>query len=747
VERGANGEGYNFRMNRYFLPVLCFVFLFAGCANVAPTAEPAQVVVVEEERGRETAVAIDSVEDVLPTDTPAPSATPPHTPSPTVTSIETATMTLTPVPTLSIRVNAGTAVPQSNQPITTDNVNQLTELARWGRGVINDIALSGNGRWLAVGTATGVYIHDTEDLKTSKHLKTAYPVKSVAISPDGSVVATNGINDHVQVWDVDQEKLLYDKSIKSNVFDLKFSPSGEQIILSSHEGVKILLSTDGSIIKTYPDALDAEFSLDNTKLAAWNRDLLSLYTWPDGELLRQTEPASFFIKEHGEVVSEIGDAQFLLEDELLMSALPIHSGYGIPTGHILIQDASDGHVVLTGYGNSRLSEPTKYVCNEPVFYWHPPASPAPWQMELTSDGQIAAFVFYDDGYSDDVQHYTSVRFYQMETERFLYDVEEGIIDIAIAPDEETWFAGLQDGRLQIRSLSDGSVLDSVADYDAPALKTAVSPDNQWVAVEYMDAVQIYHAADGTVAYRYPAHRMAFSPDGQTFALGYDDGRIEIRSLPDSTLLKTIFGHSEAVTAVTFLPSGELVSAGLDCKLQFWQPQDGSPSKTLENYIVEGEVTGEMVPVRVWDLAISQDGEFLVGDFAWSIGIWNSETGALLNTPDTENYPTNVALFENNVAIAGSPLLVGQIESDGQISETWTGEHSINAVEFSPDGEIVVTGMSRHEGALKIFLADNGEFLHEIIPVTDGIMGIAFAPNGRYFISTTIDGVTRLWGVP
>lgn len=83
-------------MNRYFLPVLCFVFLFAGCARVATTAEPAPVVAVEEERGRETAVATDSVEEVLPAHTPASSATPPHTPSPTITPTETATMTPTP---------------------------------------------------------------------------------------------------------------------------------------------------------------------------------------------------------------------------------------------------------------------------------------------------------------------------------------------------------------------------------------------------------------------------------------------------------------------------------------------------------------------------------------------------------------------------------------------------------------------------------------------------------------------------
>ncbi|MBE2224251.1 MAG: hypothetical protein IAF02_22115 [Anaerolineae bacterium] len=89
-----------------------------------------------------------------PTHTASPPATSTHTPPPT--EPPTATVTPTPSPTISVRVFAGTAVPQSNQPITTDNVTQLTELARWGRGVINDIALSGNGRWVAVGSSEGI---------------------------------------------------------------------------------------------------------------------------------------------------------------------------------------------------------------------------------------------------------------------------------------------------------------------------------------------------------------------------------------------------------------------------------------------------------------------------------------------------------------------------------------------------------------------------------------------------------------
>lgn len=722
---------------RKTISVLLFVTLFlAACTNAQPTPEPTQTTtaVIAEVVVTDTAVS--------PTNTPSPS----QTPQPTATN----TSTPIPTPTVSIRVLAGTAVPQPSQPITPDNVTQLTELARWGRGVINDIDLSGNGRWIAVGTATGVYIHDAQDLsQTVFHLETPTAVESVAISPDGRLLAVNPVGELIQVWDIQANQLVFEKML--NPDGIKFSPNGEYIILNSHQAVRILHTNNGELIKTYPSSINAEFSPDQDQIAVWSLDGLSLYKWLEGSLIKRIKPVSYHESEDYKFESLVGDAGFITEDELIMSALPFNI-YAV-IGDVLLQKVSDGSVIFTTPGILPLTEPTKYVCNDPIYYGHPPINPQPHQMEISPGGQTIAFVYRNVGYSDDAGRHTSIRFYQRETEQLLYSVEEGIVDIEISPNGETWVAGLQNGRLQIRSLSDGSVLQSVDDYDAPILKTAVSPDNELVAVEYLDEVKIFCAANGTVLYHYPANRIAFSPDRQTFALGYDDGRIEIRSLTDNTLLKTIFGHTEGVTAVTFLPSGELVSAGLDCKLQIWQPETGAPIKTLENYIVEGEMSGEPVPVRVWDLPSTQNDELIVGEFAWGLGVWNVENGLLLNVPELSNYADNITIHENKLAVGGSSLLLGSLDAAGQFSNSWGGDYRTSAIAFSPDGNLLTSGSeSRYSdnqlnGALRIFLANSGELLHEFAPKTDSVTGLAFAENGRFLVSTTIDGIVRIWGIP
>lgn len=719
--------------------ILPFLFILIACTDVpsTPKPEPTEVITVIAE-----VVATDTAVSSTNTPRPSPMVAPTQTLQPTITS------TPIPTPTVSIRVLAETAVPQPNQPISPENVTQLTELARWGRGVINDIDLSGNGRWIAVGTATGVYIHDAQDLShTVFHLETPIAVGAVAISPDGNLLAINQAGELIQVWNVQANQLIFEKELLT--FDIGFSPNGEYIIVNSG-GTHILSAQDGEIIQIYPDTIWARFSPNHSELAVWSYNPLSIYSWPENKLINEIKPLKFLVEDGYEFSSAIGNMQFLPDGEVLMSALPVNPIYST-TGDILIQKGENGELHFDVGAINLIAEPINTVCNEPVYYADPPASPQPWQMELSSDGQIVAFVFRDVRRSDNEYTNTSVRFYDQQTGQNLFNVEEGIEDIAMSPNSNTWVAGLQNGRLQVRSLTDGSILDSVAAYDAPALKTVVSPDSELVAVEYLDEVKIYRMATGEELYQYPARHIAFAPDNETFAMGYADGRLEIRNLADDHLRKTIFAHDDSVTAVTYLPTGELVSTGLDCGFHAWNPENGALSQTFENYLVDGRAE-QPNPARILDLSASQNSPFLIGQFYGEIGVWNIESGALLNVPELENYANSATIHENQLAVSGSPLWLGNLDAAGRFSTSWEG-FSTSAVTFSFDGNLLASGSDsrfsdhQYDGALRLFLVDSSKLLHELTPMTDRVTGLAFAENGRYFVSSTIDGVVRIWGVP
>jgi WD40 repeat protein len=207
-----------------------------------------------------------------------------------------------------------------------------------------------------------------------------------------------------------------------------------------------------------------------------------------------------------------------------------------------------------------------------------------------------------------------------------------------------------------------------------------------------------------------------------------------------------------VTAVTYLPGGELVSAGLDCGFHLWNSADGELINTFENLIVDSVFQGERVAVRIWNLTVFQN-KFLIGGLSGKFGIWEVDSGALLYLLEIPNYSETVAAFEDSVVVAGSPMKFGTLTEEGPFVMVWEGNNAIEAVAISPDGQIILSGTSGHfnnhyrNGSLHFWLADNGDMIGELMPVTDNVTGLAFAPNGRYFVSTTLDGVVRLWGVP
>ena len=105
----------------------------------------------------------------LATSTPQPTATDtPVPPSPTRSATRAPTGTpVPPSPTRSaILAPAGTSIPLPLAAISPDNANRVVQLARWGKGAINQVVWSPDGRQLAIASSITVYVYDA-DLATT----------------------------------------------------------------------------------------------------------------------------------------------------------------------------------------------------------------------------------------------------------------------------------------------------------------------------------------------------------------------------------------------------------------------------------------------------------------------------------------------------------------------------------------------------------------------------------------------------
>lgn len=322
-----------------------------------------------------------------------------------------------------------------------------------------------------------------------------------------------------------------------------------------------------------------------------------------------------------------------------------------------------------------------------------------------------------------------------------------------------WIAGFQDGRLQVRQLRDGAVLDSVDSYDSPILDLTISPDGQQVGVVYVDEVKVYRREDGTVLYRYPAVAISFAPEETWFALGYADGRIELRAMADGTLIRWVTAHQDRVTALAFLMTGELLSAGFDCILRISETPTLIQVNSLENYLVEGTQTGEQVPVRVQKFLVMPDGTRVIGIFfGKDYEVWSLTDGHRLHIAK-QNYGPGVLAVSPDGKNISFPYEDDPGSWDSSITFLPTQAWSTG---FSPDSTLLVEGFPEWtredsmEGAVQLRAVPSANLLgvvpsldplKTLTPHTATVMAIAFTPDGQVVVSGALDGVIRLWGIP
>ena len=138
--------------------------------------------------------------------------------------------------------------------------------------------------------------------------------------------------------------------------------------------------------------------------------------------------------------------------------------------------------------------------------------------------------------------------------------------------------------------------------------------------------------------------VALSPDGKTLAVGGYFGRVFLIDLPSGRMVHFLVGHANTVNRLDFSPDGRiLATAGAD--------------KTA----------------RLWDVATGQTFRTLTGNTA--------NVTAVRFSPDGRRVATGAADKTARIFSA----------DDGSLITTITGEAAVNGVDWSQDGQILVTG--------------------------------------------------------
>jgi WD40 repeat protein len=154
------------------------------------------------------------------------------------------------------------------------------------------------------------------------------------------------------------------------------------------------------------------------------------------------------------------------------------------------------------------------------------------------------------------------------------------------------------------------------------------------------------------------------------------------------------------------------------------------------------------PVAVYDIALSQSGDLVVGGLGdgW-LKAWDTKSGI-----ETETF-TGHSEDVNSVAFSPDDTLIVSASSDrtlrvwnvatGRVRLTLTGHSdAVRTGTFSPDGARIVSGSD--DGTLKIWDAESGQEMRTLSGHSGTVFSVAFSPDGALIVSGSLDRTLKIW---
>ena len=403
----------------------------------------------------------------------------------------------------------------------------------------------------------------------------------IAVSRDGGrIVAANGLDSTVLVWDVASDRVLARLTgLSGRISGLDADPRGDLVAAATYDGEIGLWST-------------ADPSRPVRKLAGHDRNIEGGGTvvafGPDGTL-----------------VSGSSDGSGVVHDVDVTSRLVID---------VLPGTTADGEVVGNGHGTFVFAAP-----DAPLRLWDtgtrearsvalPAGAAVSFGSALSPDG---------GGLTVAVKDGAPGAFALLDTRsgRVRWRTEEAPIGAAFSPDGTILAVGDADGAVQLLDPATGTTMATL-----PAQPPVPEELERYAALELLEA-------DET--------RLTFSPDGTRLAVAGPDGPVWLWDVAARRLSSPtpLLGHGR-VYAMAFRPDGAvLATGGADEQIRLWSVADSALIGLM----------GERPQGRVYALAFAPDGRTLASA-APEREFWDAGTRQRVGDPIAVGDPLGAMAF-------------------------------------------------------------------------------------------------------
>ncbi len=526
-------------------------------------------------------------------------------------------------------------------------------------------------------------------------------VIQMAMSPDGSLLAT-GSHDHtVRLWDWQTGANTATHTVDGFILGVCFARGGERLCSATAEGLACCwdAKTGTEVWRTREPLLSAIYTMSSAR------------TRPIGAVVGQLDGAALVDLDTGAVIARLGERSQGLRSAAFDSVgRRLVVGGDDRTVHVYAVDARDELRSFTGH-----------------------ATPVEGLAIDAQDARVA---------SGDVEGVVLV--HELETGRELARLagtSGNVRSLAFSRDGTRLLVACTRG-IEMWDIDAGRRFEARAQFRQPAFAATFAPgDRQIVSGSLGGAIRVWDI-ESTSAVRALPNRFerkgyfGLAPGSRLAARDAGEGRVEIVDLETGVVGVQFQTNQREIEQILYQPSGDRVAVLTQPNhLSVWRTSDGAPVCAFDT------------PTRTGTVRFSPDGKLL--------GATSDEGVIRLFDPDRgvqlDELHQKATVIERLAFSADSRRVA--TTHRGRRVEVWRLDpprleraidtpRAVFALTFEPVGDRLWVGT--WDGRVLVYSLANGELLHTLEGHVQQVQGLVPKRDGSLFVTSGGDGVLRLW---